>query len=194
MIYFVQDLPCGAIKIGYTACPDKRLSTLRSSYPNSKFAVLLIMKGSPEMERYLHKKFRNILISGEWFKPEQELLEFISKQTSDDTKQDKPRFNFPSAAEKSLKEIGLQLKTARKRRGWTIAELAGKMSTSAPTVISMEQGNPKIGSGILFSAMWILGLEEMMKTISQPDDKIGHALMDSRLPKRIRHKKPSNDF
>ena len=146
------------------------------------------------MEKYLHKKFSSLRLDGEWFKPEQELMDFIAKSTQDNTEQDVPRFAFPSSAEQSLKGLGTQLKNARKRRGWTIAELAAKMSTSAPTIIALEQGKPKISSGILFSAIWMLGLDDMLHTISHPDDKVGHALMDSRLPKRIRHKKADNNF
>jgi len=101
-----------------------------------------------------------------------------------------------SSAEQALKDLGNEMRLARKRRRWTIAELASKMGVSAPTVIGMEQGQPTIGMGILFSALWILGLEKELSILSHPNDRVGQELANRRLPKKIRHspRKLNNDF
>ena len=103
---------------------------------------------------------------------------------------------LPSSAEQSLKALGEQIKLARKRRQWTISEMASKMDVSVPTVIAIEQGLPTVGTGILFSAMWLLGLEKELSLISSPEDKIGIELINRRLPKKVRHatRKLDNDF
>jgi len=103
---------------------------------------------------------------------------------------------LPSSAERALKDLGNEVRLARKRRRWTIAELASKMGVSAPTVIGVEQGQPTVGMGILFSALWILGLEKELFTLSHPEDRVGQELVNRQLPKKIRHssRKISNDF
>jgi transcriptional regulator with XRE-family HTH domain len=103
---------------------------------------------------------------------------------------------LPSSAEQALKDLGNQIRLARKRRQWTVSELASKMSVSAPTVMAIEHGQPTVGMGILFSALWILGLEKELFKLSHPDDQVGLELMNRRLPKRIRQsiRKTDNDF
>lgn len=103
---------------------------------------------------------------------------------------------LPSSAEQALKTLGEQIRMARKRRQWTISELASKMGVSAPTVISVEHGQPTVSMGILFSAMWILGLEKELSLLAHPEDKLGIELVNRRLPKKIRHatRKLDNDF
>lgn len=103
---------------------------------------------------------------------------------------------LPSSAEQALKTLGEQIRMARKRRQWTISDLASKMDVSAPTVIAIEKGLPTVSMGILFSAMWTLGLEKELTLLANPEDKIGIELINRRLPKKIRHttKKLDNDF
>jgi transcriptional regulator with XRE-family HTH domain len=103
---------------------------------------------------------------------------------------------LPSSAEQALKDLGNEVRLARKRRQWTISDLASKMGVSAPTVIAIEQGQPTVGMGILFSALWILGLEKELSMLSYPDDRVGLELANRRLPKKVRHavRKVDNDF
>ncbi len=103
---------------------------------------------------------------------------------------------LPSKAKDALKNLGLQIKFARKRRLLTIADLAGKIKVSAPTIIALEKGQPTVGLGVLASALWILGLENELLLISNPDDIEGQKLMTSRLPQKIKIQKRNldNDF
>lgn len=103
---------------------------------------------------------------------------------------------LPSSAQQALKALGGQIQLARKRRNWTIADLAGKMGVSSPTVIALEKGLPTVGLGIVFSSLWILGLEKEISRFSSIDDKAGQELLNRRLPKKIRHstKGLNNDF
>ncbi len=103
---------------------------------------------------------------------------------------------LPSKAKEALKNLGLQIKFARKRRLLTISDLAEKIQVSSPTVIALEKGLPTIGLGVLASALWILGLEKELLQISNPDDIEGQKLMTSRLPQKIKiqKRKLNNDF
>jgi len=99
-------------------------------------------------------------------------------------------------AKEALKELGNQIRQARKRRLWTIAELANKIQVTAPTIIALEKGAPTVSVGALAAVLWTLGLENELSHLSQLNDSEGIKLMNSRLPKKIRTKKGDidNDF
>lgn len=103
---------------------------------------------------------------------------------------------FPNSAKEALLHLGEEIRLARKRRNWTIADLASKMEVSPPTVIALEKGQPTVSIGIAFSALWLLGLEKELSTLSEFNDVEGMELLNRRLPKKIRHKKRdlNNDF
>ena len=92
---------------------------------------------------------------------------------------------LPRTAQESLKSLGHEIRYARKRRRWTIKEFAAKMGVSSPTVMSLENGNPTVSIGIVFSAFWILGLEKELSSFSNPNDRIGMELLNRQLPKKI---------
>lgn len=102
----------------------------------------------------------------------------------------------PSKAKEALKQLGEQIRIARKRRQWTIAELAKKIDVSSPTIIALEKGVPTVSIGVLVSILWTLGLETELRNLANPSDTDGIKLMNSRLPKRIRTSKRNldNDF
>ncbi len=103
---------------------------------------------------------------------------------------------LPSSAQMALTALGAEIRLARKRRKWTIAELATKMGVSSPTVIALEKGQSTVSMGIVFSALWILGLEKELSLLSHPEDKVGFELLNRRLPKKVRHstRKIDNEF
>lgn len=102
----------------------------------------------------------------------------------------------PNKAKEILRQLGGQIRLARKRRLWTIAELSKKMGVSSPTVIALEKGEPTVSVGVLVSALWTLGLESELCLIANPNDVEGINLMDKRLPKKVRIRKRTldNDF
>ena len=102
----------------------------------------------------------------------------------------------PKKAREALKTLGIHIRNARKRRLLTIAELAIKIGVSAPTVMALEKGQPTVGVGVLVSAFWVLGLENELELLSEPEDRVGLALANSRLPRKVRNakKKLDNDF
>lgn len=80
MIYFVQlEMEEGPIKIGFTSSSMyRRLDSVRSFLPWG-IKTLGYMAGGKEEERELHKKFRKFRIRGEWFRPNDRLLDFIEE-------------------------------------------------------------------------------------------------------------------
>ncbi|KKK58276.1 hypothetical protein LCGC14_3046080 [marine sediment metagenome] len=75
MIYFIQaenDL----IKIGYTNDVKQRLRTLRTMSPE-RLNLMKTIKGDQKQETLLHRRFKHLRSHGEWFRSEQELLDYI---------------------------------------------------------------------------------------------------------------------
>lgn len=103
---------------------------------------------------------------------------------------------IPNKAKEALRGLGSNIRIARKRRQWTIAELAEKMDVSSPTVMALEKGEQTVSLAILVSALWTLGLEKELAMLSQPNDEEGIKLMTARLPKKVKisKRKLNNDF
>ena len=77
MIYFAYNGKY--IKIGYTNYnPAKRLKQLQTSSPQ-QLILLGYFQGNKELEKYLHKKFAYLNINLEWFKVDDELINFINE-------------------------------------------------------------------------------------------------------------------
>lgn len=79
MIYFVQRLDGGPIKIGTTIRLSVRLKQLEATCGHP-LKVLGIVDGSFADERALHQRFDYSCVGGEWFQPGPKLLEFIERE------------------------------------------------------------------------------------------------------------------
>ena len=76
-IYFLHDGEC--IKIGYSANPRSRVSSLQTAC--SRLVRLLgTISGSEEDEKRLHERFAHLRVRGEWFRAHSELTEFIKSR------------------------------------------------------------------------------------------------------------------
>ena len=76
MVYFIKNIVTGKIKIGYSETPKKRLRELQTGNDN-KLVLIKSIKGNRDKESTLHEMFSHLRTNGEWFEPDDELLEFI---------------------------------------------------------------------------------------------------------------------
>lgn len=74
VIYYVLRAD-GLIKIGTTTNLANRLTALRSEH--GKLDVLLTHCGDHKRERMMHAKFRELRVTGEWFRPHSLFFEFM---------------------------------------------------------------------------------------------------------------------
>jgi predicted GIY-YIG superfamily endonuclease len=85
-VYFIQNEDSNAIKIGRARDLSKRMKALQTSSPAQLKLVVAIQvndsKEAEDLEKSLHRQFWKIRISGEWFRAEPELLEYIQNQRS----------------------------------------------------------------------------------------------------------------
>jgi len=80
-VYYIQEEMDGNIKIGWSEDPIKRLQQHQTS--NSReLRMLVYVKGSPDYEKEIHRKFQTSKTTGEWFKPDKRLLVHIEKERS----------------------------------------------------------------------------------------------------------------
>lgn len=78
VVYFVQELSTGAVKIGVTGNLKSRFYMLRVNSPH-EMVVLAHVPGDERLERYLHDRFCDSCIRGEWFRLTPELLACIEE-------------------------------------------------------------------------------------------------------------------
>lgn len=82
-VYFIRRKDgIGPIKIGSTRNVKNRLSGIQVGNPY-KLKVIKEIYGEEFLEKQYHKKFDNLKLIGEWFKPDGRLLEFISNLIED---------------------------------------------------------------------------------------------------------------
>jgi len=75
-VYFVQQGDNGAIKIGCSKDPSKRLAALQTGHSET-LRLLTCAPGTQQQERALHDRFAHLRVSGEWFRPGDDLLSYI---------------------------------------------------------------------------------------------------------------------
>lgn len=77
-VYFIrQDMPDGLVKIGFTRRPvEKRLAELQKHHA-CVLVVAAVAPGLMSEERHLHDRFSHLRVSGEWFRPDEELNAYI---------------------------------------------------------------------------------------------------------------------
>jgi hypothetical protein len=77
-VYFIACEPLGAVKIGFTKQgPISRLAALQTGSP-ARLKLLTYFPGDLSDEARLHKAFAPLHISGEWFRHECKLEDFVN--------------------------------------------------------------------------------------------------------------------
>ena len=76
MICFIRSGGTGFVKIGYSACPEKRLRQLQTGNPEVLWIEALV-DGDMELETSIHAQLQDRVKRGEWFEICQEDLEQV---------------------------------------------------------------------------------------------------------------------
>lgn len=96
-----------------------------------------------------------------------------------------PILSFQS--EQALKQLGLNIRTARLRRGESEALAAQRTGVSRHTWRRLEAGQPSVSLGLMFEAMTIYGFSSQLFELAHPDlDLEGQAQDAARRPKKGR--------
>ena len=104
------------------------------------------------------------------------------------------KFVIPMEASERVAQLGQRIRVARIRRGWSVADLAGKAGVNRNTLTALELGKPGTAVGMCFTVLWALGLDKSLEAVADPDtDLHGKALEASRRPTRAGKSRKSND-
>lgn len=77
VLYAIRNTATGAIKIGISGNPEKRISDLQRPMTD-RLELLGSMPGTFEEERALHRRFADAGLGGEWFRPTKEVMEWVA--------------------------------------------------------------------------------------------------------------------
>lgn len=102
----------------------------------------------------------------------------------------------PYEIEKALLELGANLRTARRRRRLTIADVAGKIGAGRRAVADAEKGKPSTGVVVYAALLWVYGLLDDFRLLADPGrDQEGLTLARLQEKDRVRYEQgPDNDF
>jgi transcriptional regulator with XRE-family HTH domain len=101
-----------------------------------------------------------------------------------------PATCLPLPAERALRKLGRDLALARRKRGISTNDMAGRLFVSRDTLWRLERGDPTVALGTLVTAAFILNLHERLANLAAPgSDELGLSLDERRLPQRIRRHK-----
>jgi len=95
--------------------------------------------------------------------------------------------------QKSIVELGENIKLARLRRKFSAEQVAERANISRPTLLSIEKGLPSVSIGAIVNVLFVLGLEKDIMEVAK-DDNLGRRLQDAslivkeRAPKRVKVK------
>ena len=100
----------------------------------------------------------------------------------------------PAEVAARIQQLAERLRTARKRRGWTVAETAAKAGINRNTLTALELGKPGVALGAYVSVLWVLGLDRTLEAVADPDrDTHGKTLEAGRRPERARKRQEPKD-
>ncbi|AXC15446.1 hypothetical protein ACPOL_6202 [Acidisarcina polymorpha] len=102
----------------------------------------------------------------------------------------------PYPVEQALRKVGVNLRTARLRRGITIEEAAAKIGTGPRLVTDAERGKPNIDVAVYAALLWLYDLLTPFEDLANPQkDEQGLILASRREPTRAhRARGLNNDF
>ena len=94
--------------------------------------------------------------------------------------------NMPLPAAHALRKLGRDLALARRKRGISTADMAGRLFISRDTLWRLERGDPTVSLGTLATAAFVLQLHDRLAGLAAPaSDHLALSLDERRLPQRI---------
>ena len=90
---------------------------------------------------------------------------------------------MPRALDQAMKQMGEQIKLARKRRHLSMQDIAERATVTRLSISKVEHGDPTVSMGIYARVLYALNLEKDI-TLLAADDALGRQLQDAELLKR----------
>src|SRR5687767_6488844 len=97
---------------------------------------------------------------------------------------------LPLPVRRALGKLGTDLSAARRRQRISMATLAERAFITRKTLGRVERGDAGVSVGIYATVLFALGMIERLQDLADATaDRLGQALEDERLPKRVRSRR-----
>src|ERR1700734_4293855 len=94
---------------------------------------------------------------------------------------------IPLPVRHALRNLGRDIRDARRRRPIPAAIAAERASISRTTLVKIEKGDPGVAIGLYATVLYVLGMADRLGGLAAPkNDPVGLQLEEENLPKRIR--------
>ena len=98
--------------------------------------------------------------------------------------------SIPLPAAHALRKLGRDLAVARRKRGISTSDMAGRLFVSRDTLWRLERGDPTVALGTFATAAFVLQLHDRLANFAAPEsDALALSLDERRLPRRIRRRR-----
>jgi excisionase family DNA binding protein len=131
MVYFIQSVDGGPIKIGYADDPEKRLAEIQRMSP-TQLCILNIVDGDRKCEGFIHRCFKKLRLHGEWFEPGDKLVDFVNNPNVTELKKKR----------EAEKQAELRRKEARKRERELRKKQKKRTSPNKPKKLAVTDVEP----------------------------------------------------
>jgi transcriptional regulator with XRE-family HTH domain len=102
---------------------------------------------------------------------------------------------LPAIVADQLQKLGRDISIARKRRRYSLREMAERMMVNIKTVQRLEKGDPAVSLGIVATALWVLGMHRRIGDLVAPEtDQIGLQEDIKNLPRDFRKSRKQADL
>jgi DNA-binding XRE family transcriptional regulator len=109
-------------------------------------------------------------------------------------KQNTSPADYPQAVLQQIQLLGQNIAIARKRRGETQGQWAGKLGVSQPTMARIERGDPSVAMASYVMCMWLInqadGLADLIAPL-QDHAALEHEVLRVRAPRKARAAAPA---
>ena len=101
---------------------------------------------------------------------------------------------LPLPVRNALRKLGADVRDARRRRRIPTAVMAERTLVTRVTLHKVELGDPTVAMGTYATVLFVLGMTERLGDLADARfDRLGLALEEERLPKRIRTARPKGE-
>jgi len=102
--------------------------------------------------------------------------------------------SIPPPVRRALREVADELRTWRKLRGLTQAQLADRSGVHRDTISRLERGDGGVSFENVLRVLRGLGLvESLTRSLDPHESDVGRLRSDEQLPQRVRPKRLSDD-
>lgn len=106
----------------------------------------------------------------------------------------KTKLLAPITVRRALRQLGSDLRDARRRRRIPMALMAERVGCTRVTLAKAERGDTAVSMGVYASMLFVLGMiSRLQELASLRNDEMGIALENEQLPKRIHLKRRKLD-